>query len=252
MSSISLLGAAGITSANGEPTAASTVLTVATVAASSLVDGERFTVDDGRDLRIFEFDKDGKSKDADANSSNTHGPLNVILIDAASGTADQMRDKIIAAINGACLDVVAASGGSASVTVTANMPGANGVRMKEGVAAAGFTITVTTAGSFSGVWLSRDRDEIAGLEIWTTGAVSAVSLTVKLWLWTRTSRRWQAITPAIAGAALAPESGNNVNKLLMLGAGVPIGDRIYLDVSGTFASATVFADLVSKMQRRTA
>src|SRR5215471_9549309 len=151
MSYLQLLN--GITAANGAPVATSDVVTLTTVAGASLVDGERFTIDDGRTVKIFEFDSNGRSKDSDLNSLAVNGPLNVTLIDiSGTPTATQMRDRIIAAIGG--LDVTAVSGGAAAVTITSNRPGAT-LKVTEGIANAGFTVVVTTAGSFAGLALAR-------------------------------------------------------------------------------------------------
>lgn len=247
----------GITAANGAPTAVQAVNTITTVAGASLVDGDRFTIDDGKTVRIFEFDTDGQAKDRGLGSLAPNGPLNVILIPFTGGlSADQIRDLVIAAVNGAgTLDVVASSGGAAAVAVTHNQPGANNVRVFETVANAGFTIAVTTAGSLSGVAALRDRESIDTLEIWTTGGAAPVSLTCKLWAYTHRSRRWNQVASgatAVPSTPIVPVSGNDASRAEVMPSGLANADRLYLDVSGTFSSATVFAHLTSKLQRRTA
>lgn len=248
---IQLLPAAGITSANGPPTAVQCVASITTVAGASLVDGDRIMLSDGKQTRIFEFDNDGKATDYSLGSLNLGGPNNKILVTFTALTADQVRDALITAINGAGLDLVASSGGAATVTITHNRPGANNIMLSEQVANAGFLVSITTAGSLSGVPLIHDKEEIETLEIWTTGAVAPVSLNLRLWQFTYRSNLWQ---PLLNGpdALAQPISGNDLRRAEVLPPGLATPDRLFLDVSGTFSSATVFAHLTGKMERRTA
>lgn len=242
----------GITAPNGAPTAVACVASMTTIAGASHVDGERFELSDGKgQLRIFEFDSDGQSKDRSLGSLANNGPLNVVLIDiTGTPTADQMRDRIIAVINGAGLDLVAVSGGAATVTITHNRPGANNIFIAEQVANGTFAVSITTVGSLSGVAVGRDKDTIDTLETWTTGAASPVAFTLQLWEYTHRSGRWLPVNGP--DSALAPLSGNDAARAELMPAGLPNADRLYLQVSGTFASASFFAQLTSKLQRRTA
>ena len=246
MSYLQLLN--GITAANGAPVATFDVVTLTTVAGASLVDGERFTIDDGKTVKIFEFDSDGQSKDRVPGSLAVNGPLNVTLIDiTGTPTTTQMRDRIIAAIGG--LDVTVASGGAAVVTITSNRPGAT-LKVTEGVANAGFTVVVTTAGTFSGLSLARDLEAVATLEVWTTGASAPVSLNLKLWGYTHRSKIWSSI--GIPATPITPPSGNNAASSQILPLGLSNYDYVYLDVSGTLSSSSIFAGITTRMQRRTA
>lgn len=245
----------GITAANGAPTAVQTVASMTTIAGASHVDGERFEIYDGKldTLRIFEFDSDGQAKDRTLGSLAPNGPLNVVLIDiTGTPTADQMRDRIITAINGAGLDLVAVSGGAATVTITHNRPGANNISIFEQVANGTFAVSITTAGSLSGVRVARDKEDIDTFEIWTTGAVAPVALQLQLWEFSYRSNRWLPVANYGPDAALAPLSGNDALSSQVLSAGLATPDYLYLQVSGTFSSAAVTAQLVSKLNRRTA
>lgn len=251
---LGVLGGVGVTSANGLPTAVKTVRTITTVAGSSLLEGERVVIDDSKKHQIFEFDKGGTQTDFSKS-------LNVIRVAVTGLTADQVRDALIAAINGAGLDVVAASGGAATVTITANQPGANSIQLSDTVAAGGFAVANTTAGSLSGVPVPYDYEVIEAVEIWSTGgATGALSITARLWVYNPRSQTWEPFGVGTAaakgnlngGAAMDDVTGNNLRHFETLPAGAGIPQRLYLEVSGTFDSASLFAQLITKASRRTA
>jgi hypothetical protein len=245
-----------VTAANGQPTAVKTVRTITTVAGASLVDGERVTIDDGKNgIRIFEFDTDGVLTPTVKN-------LNGIRVAVGGLSADQVRDALIAAINGAGLEVVASSGGAATVTITATLPGAVSFSVGETVVNAGFVVANTTAGSLSGVPVPAEFEVIEAVEIWTTGAGATVSLSFRLWVYNPRSQTWEPFGTGAAAAkgtlngaaAIAAVVSNQIRHFESLPAGVMIPQRLYLEIAagGTFDNAHVFAHVISKLSRRTA
>lgn len=120
--------------------------TITTVAAANLVDGETFTLDDGINTPVvFEFDvtPDGVT------------PGNILVDVSGDITADDVRDTVIAAINGVggALEISAASGGAATVDLTHTLGGTVGnTTSSETVADGGFVITNMTGGLDDGAF----------------------------------------------------------------------------------------------------
>lgn len=112
---------------------------ITTIVGADLVDGETFTLDDGTNpATIFEFD---------SNSSVTAG--NVAVTFAGGDTATQVRDAIIAAINGVVggLAITASPGGAAVVSLVNDALGTDGnVAITDTVADASFTHTGMSGG----------------------------------------------------------------------------------------------------------
>jgi hypothetical protein len=202
------------------PTAVRRVVTITTVAAASLVDGDRFTVQDRTGaIKVFHFDKDG---------SVPTFPANQIRVDVSAAlTADQVRDALIAAINTNGIDAVASSGGAATVTVTSNEPGADTLTVTENVANAGFIVAVTTAGTFGtatpavaptvslGAIAARTgaSDIIDGVaKVWSSDAATGVAKSVTLRLWGYDPRS-RVFLPAGPGQAAAPDAPRGVLNL---------------------------------------
>ena len=207
-------------------------------------------------VAIFEFDTDGFSVERDPNSTNPCGPRNVILVPmTAVATADAMRDAIIIAINKANIGILATSGGAATVLATAQVHGAATITVGENVAAAGFTMTITTAGSLSGVVCGQDREDLDTLDLWTTGATVPVNIVLTLWVYSLRAQAWLDVeeTPV---TPLVPKTGNNAGRSELLGAGVATHDRMYLQAAGDAAAfgtgGKLSAAMYSKGQRRTA
>jgi hypothetical protein len=242
MSRLTLLN--GIAAANGAPTAVTTVASITTVAGANLVDGERVLVADGLKIQIVEFDTDGSLTEAAA-------LVNAVRVAVGGLTADQVRDALITAINGAGLDVVATNGGAATVTITANRPGANTITISETVVDAGFAVAITTAGSLSGVRVATTRAEILALEAWTTGAAAPVNITLTLWAYNWSVGRWLK-TLGFPDAALAANVGNDARRFEVMPAGMEIPDLLYLEAAGAFNGSSLYAQLQGRMQRRTA
>lgn len=112
---------------------------ITTIAKASLVDAETFTLDDGVNTpTVFEFDvpPDGV----------TGG--NVVVDISGDTTDDDVRDTIIAAINGvAALDITAGNGGAATVTLINDRGGTAGNTISsETVVNVGFILTDMTGG----------------------------------------------------------------------------------------------------------
>ncbi len=120
--------------------------TITTIAQTNFVDGEIFTLDDGINTpTVFEFDvaPDGVT------------PGNILVDISGDTTADDVRDTIIAAINGvgAALEISAADGGAATVDLTQSIGGTAGnTTSSETVVSAGFILTDMTGGLDDGAF----------------------------------------------------------------------------------------------------
>lgn len=251
---LQLLGPSGITAANGPPVATKANITLTTVAAGLLVDGDSVIVDDGWGKRAYiEFDTDGKATDA-VRGGPIGGPLNKILIALAAQTADQIRDALVTAIAGAGLDATVTGAVAATVNITANRAGAGKLRASENVANAGFTVAVVAAGSLSGVPMIHDRENLDTLEVWSVGATAPISLLLKMWEFTWRAGVWLPMSQGPAAAAIVPASGNDGGRAEYMFGLTANPDYVFLDVSSTFGGSTVFAHLTGKgaMLRRSA
>lgn len=121
---------------------------ITTVAKSSLVDGEQFTLDDGYGKIVFEFDVAGTGVTAGTTSVDVSGDT----------TAEQVEARIITAVNaanhdqpnGTAFKITASDGGSGIVTLTHDETGAIGnARCYETVANTGFLVRDMTGGGVS-------------------------------------------------------------------------------------------------------
>ena len=131
----------------GTPVAATGSIT--TVTGALLIDGETFTVNDGvNPSTVFEFDSGGGVT-----------PPNVAVPFTGGDTADQVRDAIIAAVNGvgAGLLITASIGGAGLVTLTNDSVGYHNVLITETVAAGGFAVSGMAGGTGS---VSPDSVEV--------------------------------------------------------------------------------------------
>lgn len=122
-----------------ERTAAATG-SITTVTVANLVDTEIFTLDDGvNPPTVFEFDVAGNGVTAGR-----------IAVDVSTdATADDVRDRIIAAMNlvGTSFLISASDGGAATVSLVNDTVGAIGNTVSsEGVTNAGFVLTDMTGG----------------------------------------------------------------------------------------------------------
>lgn len=235
MGFVQLLTAA--TAANGAPTAVRTVASITTVAGASLLDGERVVINDGKKLQIFEFDKAGVQTDFSKS-------LNALRIPVTGLTADQVRDALITAINGAGLDVVAASGGAATVTITHNRPGANFITISETVANGGFAVSITTAGSLSGVAIGHDSspdNDDNQVIVYTTAGSGTMTAQVTIWGYLEATRGWSKVKALNAGAAIAETSADVINYAETV-VGLRQFSRLYAElvaVAGTSTAVNV-------------
>jgi len=124
--------------------AAAATGTLTAIAQASLVDGELFVISDGTTAYTFEFD---------SNSSVTTGNTAVNI--SGLTTNVQVRDAIIAAINGTAIGVTAAivSAPSAVVALTNDTAGSAGnVTIYETVANATFTVSGMSGGHDADVY----------------------------------------------------------------------------------------------------
>ena len=115
---------------------------ITTPAATSLVDGETFTIDDGPTTVVFEFVIGGGSAAA--------GNVGITL--TGTETNDQVRDAIVSAINGSALDITAAPGLAGVADLTSDIYNSSNVAIVDTVASGSFTTTGMTGG------VARDID----------------------------------------------------------------------------------------------
>lgn len=138
-----------------ELTAAATG-SITTIAQGSLVDGETFTLDDGvHTATIFEFDVAGDGVTAG----------NIAVDVSTDTTADDVRDRIISAINSVgTLDITASDGGAATVDLVNDTPGTVGnTSSSETVGDGGFVVTNMTSGSgVAGVTIGNVSVDVSG------------------------------------------------------------------------------------------
>jgi hypothetical protein len=153
----------------GTPTAATGSIT--TVVAANISDGETFTIKDGVNTVVFEFDTGGGVT-----------PGNVAVDISGATTADDVRDAIITAINGvgAGLKITAASGGAATVSLThddTNLGGNPNQAITHTVADPGFAVSGMTGGINNLIWTG-------GIHSWIvlrqTGLVANCELCIDL------------------------------------------------------------------------
>ncbi len=244
----------GLTAANNPPVATPATGTITTVASANLVDGtDFFMLSDGLIQKRFEFDK------------NAATSVNAIRIDVSAVlTADQVRDAIIAVMNQSGLNVVATSGGAATVAITNLLPGPRGnINMFEGVADAGFAVTGMSGGALSGVSMQRDAAELEDIEVTSALATLAASCTIRLWdfwwsggVWVPRGTGTGANKGKLnAGASIDATNGNNVaHEEPLTGAlGGATPDLLYAELISPAGTGAAFTCKVhTKGPRRTA
>jgi hypothetical protein len=233
MGIISLLS--GVTAPNGVPVAVKASGNITVVAGSGFVDGEYVQIFDGQTRKMFEFDLDGKARDP---------ALNVALIPVTGLTADQVRDALIAAINGVTFKVTASSGGAALVNITHTEHGPNNHPLRDNVVNAGFDINGLGSGALSGVRVARDKSVLEDIWITSTGASPAAVITAKLWGYAYAAPVWSVIKTF----GTLTLNGNNLahNETLRQ---LEVPDLLYLELAGTFNGASVNSTITHKNQR---
>ena len=163
--------ATGTTPLPGPPAASTGSIT--TVAVASLVDTETFTLDDGLNTAVvFEFDVAGDG----VSGSNTAVDVSALT------TADEVRDAIIAAVNGVSdylLRITASDGGAATVDLTHDQNTHLGnTPITETVAAAGFVVAGFTGGVDESGQLVSVRTEplVSGTSLEITIAINGATV----------------------------------------------------------------------------
>src|SRR3990167_9212772 len=136
-----------VTAANGYA-----IGTITTVAKANLVDGETFTLNDGVTVYVFELDVAGDGV--------TGGRTAVDV--SLDTTADQVRDRIVTAINSTAILITAASGGAATVSLTNDRFGSVGNATSAETVAEARIVLTDMAGGVAGV---RLRDTTAVVDI---------------------------------------------------------------------------------------
>lgn len=180
------------TATNGAPTARATG-SMTTVAVSSLVDGETFTLNDGYSPLVFEFDVNG-----------TGVTVGRVRVDVSTiTTADQVRDKVIEVINlalhpdGTGFRITAKSGGAATVSLKNDLPDVQGnTTSAETVANGSFALTNMSGASdclslIKGMNPGKPREGFlrSALErairfgLVSTAGTGTMSVEVKLWFY---------------------------------------------------------------------
>jgi hypothetical protein len=205
MANVRLLNAA--TATNSAPVEFCTG-TITTVTVANLVDGEIVTIN-GRDAAgqpwqyIFEIDKTGDGV--------TSGRTQVNV--SAIASADEVRDALVSAINLTAIPVTAASGGSGSVALTADVAGPEcNFWMSETVANGTFAVAVTNATEGASLKDFHD-DEDAAIVAYSTAGSSTMTVTLKLWLFDGIARRWYpAGTNATAASKGLLNEGNAIGE----------------------------------------
>jgi len=131
---------AGIAVRGGGAIATGSITTIPVI---NLLDGETFTLDDGvHPPVVFEFDVSG----------NGVTPGNILVDVSTDTTADDVRDTIIAAINGIGADflMTASNGGAATVSLAQDFGGSHGnTTQTDTVINVGFVVTDMTGGTDS-------------------------------------------------------------------------------------------------------
>ena len=151
--------------------------TITTVAKANLVDGETFTLNEGVASYVFEIDVAGDGV--------TGGRTAVDV--SLDTTADQVRDRIVTAINSTAILITAASGGAATVSLTNDRFGSVGnATSAETVADAGFVLTDMAGG----VVAVRLRDATAPIDIVGDSGRIYVASTAGSGVMTATLRIW--------------------------------------------------------------
>lgn len=213
-----------------EPTAVPATCTITTIAGASLVDGEGFLLWDciRRKHMLFEFNIPIANTTI---SARADAQINL----AGSETADQVRDAIIAVINGTIgypagatpvpFGFTAANTGAATVTVTQRKPGPDGNgNSAETVANAGFVITNMAGGTKSGIPLEDLRAMKAHIITVGSGATASGVVAARFRIWG--FREIDYINGANVGTARGwtiPGSGTDANRGF-LNAGAVIGE----------------------------
>lgn len=149
--------------------------TIMTIAGLSHVDEETFTISDGTNTKIFELDENGSVS-----------PGNV-LIDVTNPldpqpTADEMRNRIISAVNGETgpsFQVAASNGGVATVLLTHQVVGIGGSPVSDTVADGGFVTldfgaasTISPGNVLIDLSTEPDADGVRDLIVTAIGLVS--------------------------------------------------------------------------------
>jgi hypothetical protein len=175
MSVVQLLSAA--TATNSAPVATATG-SITTVAVADLLDTETFTIRDKNRVFTFELDVNG--------TGVTSGNVQVNV--STDTTSDHVRDRIVTAINASECDVTAASGGSATVSITSDTFGPDGnLVMTETVANGTFAVSTTDA--TAGALLKSSSSRAYGLAgastahllVASTAGSATMTATIKLW-----------------------------------------------------------------------
>lgn len=199
---------------NGAPAAVKASGTITTVAKASLLSGEKVVISDGLGHTVeFVFDLTGSAVTLAANQTR----VNV----SADTTADQVRDRLIAAITTARgsqwgIKVSAVSGGAATVNVTNDYAGAHGnIAMTETVANGGFAVTGMASGALSGTPIRGSRcvedsdfgeNDQVELGVKSTAGSGVMTVQVALWGFHMDLQRWFIMHKMLAGSAI-PENG---------------------------------------------
>ena len=103
---------------------------ITVVAGSALVDGDYFTLNDGTNSYVFEFDSGGGVT-----------PGNIAIAFTGGELVANIRGLCIAAINGTAILATASIGGADAVTLTMDTPGVAGGVNSENVTDGGFAVT---------------------------------------------------------------------------------------------------------------
>lgn len=227
---------------NGIPAAVKATGSITTVAKANLLSGEKVVINDGRGMTLeFVFDLTGSAVTLSTNQRRVDF--------SADTSADNVRDRLITAINAAWeLRVTASSGGAATVTLTNDFPGAQGnITVTETVVDAGFAVTGMSSGALSGFPLrgrecaedaSFHEDDRAMAGVKSTAGSGTMTATVAIWGYQADLQRWWRFKALNAGAAIAETSSDKIDYAELI-EGLRHFDRVYgelVAVGGTTPS----------------
>lgn len=194
--------------ANNPPVAAKATATITTVAVANILEGENFAIQDADGQScVFVFTKTAGVY-VDRGFGGPRHPVSLV----GAVTADDVRDRIITAVNEcAHVQITATSGGAATVTLTQDRfaaPLQANTATVENVVNAGFVITAFSGGTLSGTDIRRlrgSRDDHTpadkmSLILRSTAGSGVMTVSAKMWGFNLGVGMWTPLGPAATDA----------------------------------------------------
>lgn len=238
----------GAIATNAPPVAVKAAASITTIVAANILEGETFALQ-GADggCTVFVFTKTAGVY-VDRGYGAPRHPVSLI----GAVTADDVRDRIITAVNeDSATLIVASSGGAATVALTQGRFGPTGNTVTaETVANAGFVVTNFAGGLFSGVdiqMLRADRNlgtpaDRMSLIIRSTAGSGVMTVTAKLWGWNYAVGAWSPV-----GSSTTDANRGLVNLATAIGELAAPADQLnFADtVDGLFAMDRAYLEVVA-------